>query len=491
MATTISERPASAETDTVERGAAGPEAGARGGGLRRVSLASLCGLVVTVAGFFVGLQPLRDNSFLTHLATGRLIVDGGWSVPTTDPYSFTAHGEPWTVQSWLASVAYALAEDAAGLVGVRLLVAVASGALAWALWRLTRPAGAVVARVGLVLPVLVIGYAEWTERPLLFGLLALALVHLLANGVGRAWLAVPLFAVWVNVHGSFPLGGALLVLLLAGRWLDREPVDREARVLGWAVVGILAGALNPVGPRLILFPVEMFGKMDQLRQIKEWQPADLAEVGPQLLVGLGIVALLLFGRHRSWRSILPAAAFFVAAILGARNVAPASIVLLAALAPCLKGIGQDEGLEAKPVFRLAAVAVLAVAALAAVSSLQGPDTDLRGYPVEAVEWMEAEGLLTPDSRLVSREFAGNFLEAHSGTDVPVFMDDRYDMFSAEVVDDYGVLNHGEEGWEEVLERWDATALLWNDDSDLYDLIPESDRWEVVYEDDHWLVALPA
>jgi hypothetical protein len=395
------------------------------------------------------------------------------------------------VQSWLASVAYAGMEDLAGLVGIRLLIAVTSALLAYLLWKLTEPAGAVVARLGLVLPVLVIGFAEWSERPLLFGLVGLAAVHLLANGHGRAWYALPIFAVWVNTHGSFPLGGVLLGTLLVGRWLDREPVEREAKVLGWAILGVLAGGLNPVGPKLIVFPLVLLGKMDALSTIKEWQPADLGELGPQLLIGLAVVGVVLFARQRSWRSIVPATVFVVAALMGARNVGPASIVMLGALAPALKGIGQDEGLEPRPVLGLAAAAVVLVAGLAGISSLQGPDTDLRGYPEDAVAWMEDHDLLTPDSGVVSRDFAGNFLEAHSGTEIPVFIDDRYDMFPIEVVRDYVTLNHGDDGWEDVLDEWGATAVLWDEETDLYDLIQDSDRWDVVYTDDTWLVAVPA
>ena len=456
---------------------------------RGVSLERLCALVVSIAGLFIGLQPLRDNSFLTHLATGRLILDSG-SVPTVDPYSFTAPGEPWTVQSWLASVGYAGAEDLLGLAGIRLLVGLTTAALCYLLWKLTEPAGAAVTRLGLVLPVLLIGFDGWSERPMLFGLVGLAAAHLLADGKGRAWLAVPLFAVWVNTHGSFPLGGVLIGALLVGRWLDREPVRREARVLGWAVLGVLVGGLNPLGPRLITFPIEMLGKTEALKTVKEWQPPIYSELGPQVLVGMAVVAFLLLVRHRSWRSIVPAVLFLGLALTSARNVGPAGIVLLAAMAPALKGIGEDEGREPKPILGLVAVGVTLVAGLAAVSSLQGPDTDLVGYPEEAVIWMEEEGLLTADSRVVSRDFVGNFLEAHSGTDVPVFIDDRYDMFPIDVVHDYSSLNHGDDDWEDILDRWGATAVLWDDDTDLYPLLEDSDRWEVVYRDPTWLVAVP-
>jgi hypothetical protein len=484
MATTLTAPPVT----TPEVDAPAP-ASVEQGHLRGVSLQRLCALVVSVAGFFIGLQPLRDNSFLTHLATGRLILDTG-SIPTVDPYSFTAHGEPWTVQSWLASVAYAGAEDLFGLVGVRLLIGLTTALLCYLLWRLTEPAGAAVTRLGLVLPLLIIGFDGWSERPLLFGLVGLAAAHLLADGKGRAWFAVPLFAVWVNTHGSFPLGGLLIGLLLVGRWLDRQPVRREAHVLGWAVLGVLLGGINPLGPRLIVFPIEMLGNAEALKTIKEWQPPLYSELGPKVLVGMVVVAALLFVRHRSFRSIVPSVVFVGMALTSARNVGPAGIVLLAAMAPALKGIGQDEGREPKPVLGLVAIGVVLVAGLAVVSSLQGPDTDLVGYPEDAVVWMEDHGLLTADARVVSRDFAGNYLEAHSGTDVPVFIDDRYDMFPIDVVHDYSALNHGDDGWEDILDRWDATAVLWDDDTDLYPLLQESNDWDVVYQDHTWLVAVP-
>ena len=459
------------------------------GARQGMSLAGLCGLVVVVAGFLIGIQPLRDNSFLTHLATGRLILDTG-SVPTTDPYSFTALGEPWTVQSWLASVAYAGAEAVGGLAAIRLLVATATALLAWLLWRLTEPAGAVVARVGLVAPVLLIGAESWTERPLLFGLVGLAGVHLLADGRGRAWWALPIFAVWVNVHGSFPLGGVLVVALLAGRWLDREPVTREARVLGWSVLGVLAGALNPVGPRLLVFPLELLSKHESLETIREWRPPVYGEPATQVFVALAVVAALLFVRHRSFRSIVPSVVFAAAAFTGARNIAPAAIVLLAAMAPALAGVGRDHGAVRRPRLGLVAVAVALLAGVAALGSLTGPAVDLRGYPVEALDWMEANGHLGPDSRVVTRDFAGNFLEARKDTDVQVFIDDRYDMYPLALIRDYRSILDADPGWEDRLAGYEPTAVLVDEDSELHEAIQDVAGWEVVHRDELWLVALP-
>jgi len=455
-----------------------------------LGLAAAAGLAVTVVGLLIGLAPLRDNSFWTHLATGRLILDQG-GVPTADPYSFTAPGSAWTVQSWLASVAYAGAEELGGLLGIRLLVGLATALLAALVWRLTAPAGSVAARAGLCLPVLLIGWETWTERPMLFGLLALAATWLLADGVGRPWLAVPLFWLWVNTHGSFPLGGALLVCLLVGRALDRRPVTTEARVLGWAVLGTLLGGLNPVGPRLLMFPVELLTKSEALGTIKEWQPPSPSDPATQLFALFVLVAAVLLVRRPTWRQVLPAVVFVLAAALGARNVAPASIVLLAAVAPSLTGLGGTDGRRPHPLAPLTAGVLVVLALVAGVGLLSRPHTDLVGYPTGAVTWLEEEGLLGEGQRLVSRDYVGNYLEARYGTEVPVFIDDRYDMFPIEVVRDYRALVEADADWPAVLERWDADVLLWDRDSALgQDLVDGAEGWEVVHGDDQWLVLRP-
>ena len=63
---------------------------------------------------------LEINSFLTHLATGRLIIETG-AVPSADPYTFTGYGEPWVVQSWLVSLLYGVVERMSGFGGIRVL----------------------------------------------------------------------------------------------------------------------------------------------------------------------------------------------------------------------------------------------------------------------------------------------------------------------------------------------------------------------------------
>src|SRR5687767_7206738 len=108
------------------------------------SLGTVCGQVVVLIAALIGTSELHDNSFLTHLATGRLLLDEGigqlWG-GMPDPYTFTSGGRNWVVQSWFASVLYAGAEDVAGAAGIRVLTALTCAALGALAWRLTRSAG--------------------------------------------------------------------------------------------------------------------------------------------------------------------------------------------------------------------------------------------------------------------------------------------------------------------------------------------------------------
>jgi hypothetical protein len=154
---------------------------------------------LVVFGIFLGAQPIVDNSMLQHLRTGIDIVAGD-GIPRRDPYSFTAAGEPWVVQSWLAAAVYGVAHRLAGYAAVVVLTALMTGALTWLVVRLART-GAPRATMLSGAVVMAIGSPFWSPRPLLFGLLGLALTVTVVERGWSPWLLVPVVWVWVNTHG--------------------------------------------------------------------------------------------------------------------------------------------------------------------------------------------------------------------------------------------------------------------------------------------------
>lgn len=443
------------------------------------------GVGFAVWGLSIGIDQLSDNSFFTHLATGRLILADG--IPHHDLYSFTAKGEPWVVQSWLASVLYGWIDSLFGVVGLRLLMAALTGVLGAMVWRLTRPAKALAGRIVIAGCVLGVGASVWSPRPLLIGLVLLTITLLAAErGLDPRWL-LPVFWIWVNAHGSFPLGIVALGCLWIGKRADGKDGKIELRCLLWAAAGTVLGAVSPLGPVLLVFPVRLLGRMDVLREVIEWQSPSFSSAWTRLFLVQVVIGVLALVRRPSYRAAIPLVVFTAAALLGVRNVAVASIVLVPGTARGLVDLGSIRGDRRSPLNAVAALAVALVGVLLVTSSLAQPAWQLESFPVDAVSWLDQNGLHREDLHTATSDTVGNYLELVYGDQAHAFLDDRVDMYPKPVIQDFLVLLHGSPGWRDALERRDIDLVLWERTSALSQLMAESSDWRIVYSDPGWVV----
>ncbi len=433
-----------------------------------------------------GVDQLSDNSFFTHLATGRLIWEDGF--PRTDAYSFTSAGDAWFPQSWLASVLYGGMDRLGGSTALRLQFAVSMALLAGAGWALTRPAGHVTRRLLAVSPFLAVGIFGWSHRPYLLAFGCLAAVLLAVEGrIGDRWLLLVGW-VWVNVHGSWPLGLLAIVVLLVGRRLDRADASRERAVLSWFTAGLVVGCLNPYGPRVLAFPLVAVERRDVFVQIQEWQAPTFD--GPGQLVFLTSIALAVVAvrRRPSWRGALTLVVFLSLALVSARNLPVAALLLLPLTAEGLAGGGPDVPDRFRRAASVLAVALVAVGAVVATSD---PGFDEARYPVEAARSLQGRDLGPTDATWVTQDFVGNWLALRDGAQHQVFIDDRFELVPDAVIDHYRLLLEGRPGWEEALEAYDPDVVVWERDSPLAELLAASDCWELVHRDERFVAAVPA
>ena len=454
---------------------------------RLPSLGLAAGAFVAIAGWVIGLRPLADNSFFTHLATGRIILDTG-SVPSVDPYTFTAQGAPWVVQSWLASVLYATAEALAGATGLRALMGCTAAALCAVAWRLTRPASSIVPRLAIGVVFVAAGAELWAERPLMLGLLAFAGVILAANGeLDPRWL-VPIGWLWVNVHGSFPLGLVYLAVVAVGRRMDGGSPRAELRSLGWLLVGVLLGAVGPLGPGVLTFPYELLQRQDVLRNVIEWRAPTFDSLSQRaFLLQSALVALALV-RRPSYRSGLLVAVFGAAALLGARNLSVASLVFL----PVLAGAAPEWGrLRSGSRTRLGTVLValaIGAATVFGAARLGQRDFELRGYPIDALAYLDEQGIGLPDQRMAAKDVVGNLVELLYGPGNRVFYDDRFDMFPTAASAAHLALVQNGPTLRRDLDRFEIDLLTLERAGTTAQRVIVDPAWRVLYSDEDWLVS---
>lgn len=473
--------------------------------LRRIlSLDGIITAVFALAGFGFGLQRLFDNSFLWHLRTGELILDTG-GIPRVDPYSYTAEGTEWVVQSWLAEVVYAGLDRAFGPIGIRLLGAVAGALLMVLLFRLAlRLTGETWRATGLTLVAVFTIRQLWTVRPLAFGLVFFAvlvwIVEIRGSWARRhvLWLLPVIFWLWVNVHGSFALGFLYLVLHFAGGWWGGlRPWEGERRPLLMAtVLSSVAVFLTPLGYKLVLFPLRVLDRGDMFRRVVEWASPDFREP-TGIFFGLWLAVLIVViarGAHRiSRRDLVVLVPFVLMAFWAQRNIAVVPLVTLPIAARTV-AVGIDSpsrrvrDMASVPAWGFLAVLVFGFAVLTANATAED-DFALSGYPVDAIEFLDEEGLT--GARVFTTDRWAGYLIYEEWPTQQVFMDDRVDMYPREVLDDYVEVTTVGTEWEEVLDRRDVEVIVWPSEEALNQVLQSSPEWSDIYEDDHVTVYVRA
>jgi hypothetical protein len=460
-------------------------------------LETLYTLAFAVAGWAVGIAKLGDNSFFWHLRTGRLILDRG--IPHSDPYSFTAHGASWVAQSWLAELWYGVLDRIAGGAGIRLFGAVVGATLAILSFRLAlRIVHDRVRALGLGIGAFGCIAVMWSPRPLVIAaLLFLALVWLVecpGTWIGRHELvALPaLMWVWANVHGTFELGLAFVALHLAGRWADgaRPWERRERRLLVATAIGSLVVFVNPYGPALIFFPVELLSRGRILSHVVEWRSPDFRSLpGEMLAVWLAVVVCVLARtRHRvSRRDLIVAVPFLLLACWAQRNVALVGFATLPVVARAISTAPgtslsrHERDTQSRSLGYAVIAGILAVMVVLGAQALSEPAFRTDGYPQQAMQAVQRAGLL--GRRIAATDDWGGYIILQYWPRQQVFVDDRFDMYPVGFLSDYIKVLESGQGWKRTLEQHGVEVVVWPADKPLAQILEPSPEWTRIHRDD--------
>ena len=461
--------------------------------LRAPGLEPLFIATLGLFGFRLGARSIGDNSMFVHLRTGIDMARTG-AIPRRDPYSFSARGHRWVVQSWLPEWTYGWVYRLGDLRLVVVEQAVLTALLAVLVSLLAR-AGSPM-RTALAAGVAVgAGAAYWAPRPLLFGLLAMAVTVTIVERRRSPWWLIPVVWIWVSSHGSFLLAPAWLGARALGEAIDGRAWPSESlRYLGGLLVGLVVSIASPLGLRLLTFPFAVQEKQRIFKTIVEWHsPNFQTTAGEWTLLFLGLALLILMLRGAPALDVIPIIGFLAAGLIPQRNLPLAAIVLAPALGRALQpreaaaGAASTRPREPSVVnLGFAAVLILALALFAAAVYRTAP-LSLHEYPVAAVNFIERAGLRGPSHRMVEQDVVGCYLDLRYGRQARVFIDDRYDMFPLAVADDYEDLIKGNPRSLTILDRLHVDVVLWDKDLALVGTVKATGRWQQVYSTGGWVV----
>lgn len=247
-------------------------------------------------------QPLHHTDVWAHLKHGNYIVETGL---LSGPEPFSPYTDPAVKRPafyWLTQVTYhAIFQTGARLAGGdeaqrlaggaellrqgHVVAIVAVFAFFWFAYRRATGSGS-LALLGLVLVCVGAFATIGIHRPQLFALVWFAALYAILAKPEVKWrvlIFIPLlFVLWVNTHGSYPVGLLLLSMIILGRaWeMGMRNAVRNRDLQRLVLAGLLGAAslsfLNPEGPRTWLVTWK-FAEHPNLRSMLEWQPLNFAE----------------------------------------------------------------------------------------------------------------------------------------------------------------------------------------------------------------------
>ena len=426
------------------------------------------------------LQPIRLIDFWWHLKAGEVIVDTR-SVPKTDLFSFTAAGEPFVLQNWLAETLMCLVHRAGGL---EWIVVLNAGLLTIALLFTYRSCLEAADRrplgIGMALAVVAVLFYYSSLRTQTFSFAMFAFFYWVLTGYCRRrrqllWTLPILSLLWVNLHGAFVLGLGLIALFLAGESLRRvSPPDGSevltGRELGWLAVTLVLSTLatlaNPQGPGIYVLVWEIQQSVSVQQYVLEWQPPRIeAPLDVWLFWGplfLSLFVLLISRRRPTLTEILVFLAFAAFGVKARRN----GIWLILVAAPLVarylpgsaleelgrrwrrsrvaKGLaGQTAGPEsAAAVQQSPGMNLLLLGVLVALTVLFSPWVRPRlggaslvepATPVGALDYMEQRHLV---GNVFHPQIYGSYLTWRLWPEQRAFFDGRVHLYPESLIRDY-------------------------------------------------------
>jgi hypothetical protein len=435
---------------------------------RRIELLDLAPALTLVLVAAMAARPIGDASFLWHIRSGSA-QHAINSVITIDPFSFTRLGEDWRTQSWLVELLYSTLEssfDSYAWVNwmVFFIGIVTVMFVALSLYRaVPSPMSVAIALVPLLWLM-----APWLRpRPVVFSYLLLAaLVVVLQNRERVIWIVVPIIWMWAAMHGSWVIGGGLIVLELIR--------TRDRRILFAGVAAMLStlATAHGIGAWLVLVKFQEAG--EALELLIEWQTPNFTSLlqAPFVLVIVGIIVAAMKGRIRP-RDLVVIVPFLLFGLSANRSVVVATIVLAPWAMLALPVIRVPSSKRSSVVLVVAGVAIAAIVLLPMVTVPLGTFDDEKFPSAEMQEAMAGRSLFHSD-------VMGGYLMFSEWPTRLVYIDDRAELYGVDFFEGYLEALSG--SYEELFDQYAFDAAVTEDEWLLTQRL-EDDGWRRIVEDD--------
>jgi hypothetical protein len=457
-----------------------------------------------------------DPDFYWHLKTGEYIV-AHLSIPSTDPFSYTAESQRWVAHEWLTELILYGASALLGLTGIRIVVAAVLCATFIALFRFVKKmigddTRALILSMVFFAPLMPYG----SPRPqifsfLLFSVLLCILLEYKYFANTRKFFLVPaLMLAWVNLHGAYVVGFALLLIFTATESLvylhDVERDAERAKGLRKLIVMTALSAavvnINPQGFGVWIHPFFLMAMDASKNLIVEWQSPNFHNAFYQyyLLLIIGFFVATSYCRKKPDLTEFSIPAFFIiAGIISQRHLPLTCFTLLLFSSALYNRISlpklsqrwkgksrlvhnmtrKQMNASLVPILNLLLVLVSATAVLSSEVAKRGSETLDNVFPVKATDYVVENNL---KGRMFNEYGDGGYLIYRLAPQRKVFIDGRADMYGDSFIAEYIEISGGGPQWKEKFDKLNIDYVICGKSMPLRQLLLAEKSFKEVYSD---------
>ena len=483
---------------------------------------------------------LRDGGTGWHIRNGQLILQTH-SITRVDPFSATMSGQPWYAWEWLYDVLIAAIHYVLGLNGLVFYTAAIMAATFVLVFHLAmRRRGSLPITLFLLVLSLGASAVHFLARPhvlsWLFTVIWFELLDSAASAVRldsepsselrkdrRLFFLPVLMLLWVNLHGGFLFGFALLGVYLVGGGIEyftcserRQEIRRWLKRLGLVTaLSLLASFVNPYGYELHLHIYWYLSDRFLMNHVTEFLSPDFHGVAQQCFAVMLLVTIAALASARRMHQPARLLVILLAAYGGlyaSRNLPVSSMLLTLIVAPFLSDTVAKAGENAAMatwvrvwfsrllrfgmrmeklelrfqghlwmvlIFVLGFWACLHGGRLGSVQ-LFNAYFDGKSFPVEAADLIAKHDVREP---IFCPDQWGGYLIYRLYPQTKVLVDDRHDLYGDQFFKDYLKVMMVQPDWSKILDERHVDWVLVQKDSSLGTILEQTPPWKLVHADD--------
>ena len=454
---------------------------------------------------------LRDADTGWHIRIGDFILEN-LSIPRFDIFSYVTPPLPWITIEWLPELFMALIHRVLGLTGVAIFFAFLISLLYYLLFRIIRQyKGNIIFDSLIVLIVMITSMFHWLARPFILSLLLFLVSYNIlerfqSNGKNYLYFLPLIMLLWTNLHGAFITGFILIgiyltcniLIFLFSRDAKRVEYKKKTKILGLTIIlCLLASLINPFGYNIFLYTFKTLSNQYIMNHIKEFLPLNFQNpsMGPfKYLLLIVMTMMALAGKQLRFHELLLILLFTTMSIYAMRNVFFFAIVVAPILSRHSNLIfSQLEGRfvnflkkRSENIARVDASAggyiwvfpLILMAAIVLSYRLE-IGFDEKKKPVAAVEFLKKEFI---KGNMFNNDEFGDYIIYSAYPKYKVFIHDKMDWRAEERLKEYLKVIKFEEGWEDIIKKYEINWIIFDTDSMLSRFLKERKDWYLIYTD---------